>query len=106
MAGPISSIIKGVRIIINEPALRSRIKKLEDIKKVLDSAANNLDPAKHLDDTRMLGKMRDALGEKLKEACVDLKNLGIGCEATGAWINEIIKAYKETDHSLSDLLNG
>jgi hypothetical protein len=92
-------------IVIDESEALADVKSIRDAKAKLQEAMKLLDPAK-LDDGRMTGKARDALGEQLQRIYKNMENLGLNCDKTSRFIEQTVAKYRRIDSELAKILKG
>jgi hypothetical protein len=92
-------------VVINEMEALVDIKSIRDAKAKLQEAVKLLDPAR-LDDARMSGKAREALGEQFQRICKDLANLGLNCDITNKFIENTVEKYQRIDRELAKAVKG
>jgi hypothetical protein len=92
-------------IVIDELEAREDIKNIRSAKAKLLEAMRLLDPAR-LDDGRMSGKARDALGDQLQRIYKNMENLGLNCEKTSRFIEQTVARYRQIDSDLAKTVKG
>jgi hypothetical protein len=93
------------KIVIDEYEAAADVRNIDEARVKLAEARRLLDPKK-LDDSRMLGAMRDALNALLEKACADLDGRESKCDQVKDFINRTVATYQRIDRELSESMRG
>jgi hypothetical protein len=93
----------GGTIVIDEREARDDIGNIRGAKAKLEEAMKLIDPAK-LDDTRMSGKARNALGNQRQRIRRNLSDLSLNCEGTSRFIEQTVAKYQRIDRELAKIV--
>jgi hypothetical protein len=92
-------------IVIDELEARADIGNIRQAKAKIEEAMKLIDPSK-LDDTRMSGKARNALGDQLERIHKNLAGLFSNCEDSNRLIEQTVAKYQRIDSELAKIVKG